>query len=682
MTDAEAKNRIEALTTELNEHNYRYYVLSAPVISDYEFDKKLRELEELEKRYPQYAFEDSPTKRVGGDITKSFKQVVHQYPMLSLSNTYSKQEVVDFINRVKKTVGEDVEFVCELKYDGVAIGLKYENGKLVQAVTRGDGVRGDDVTTNVKTIRSIPLKLRGSGYPESFEIRGEIIMSRQSFNRLNKLREETGEMPFANPRNAASGSLKMQDSAEVAKRGLDCFLYYMPGKNLPFDNHYDNMTEARKWGLKVPNYMAKCKTVDEIFDFIGYWDKARRDLPFDIDGVVIKVNSFRQQELLGYTAKSPRWAIAYKFKAEQAVTTLRSIDYQVGRTGAITPVANLDPVLLAGTVVKRASLHNADIIAKLDVRIGDTVYVEKGGEIIPKIVGVDLSKRPPGAVKITFISVCPACGTKLVREEGEAAWRCPNEEGCPPQLKGKLEHFVSRRAMNIDSLGEGKIDLLFDKELVRNPADLYDLTFSDLIGLEKTYPAEEGKKERKVSFQEKTVENILNGIKQSVEVPFPRVLFALGIRYVGETVAKKLALHFGSIDRLMQADFETLIEVNEIGERIAESLLDYFKKPSNIHLIQRLKDHHLKFEMEQVDDNAGTGKLNGAAIVVSGVFKNFSRDELKALIEKNGGRNVASVSGKTDYLLAGENMGPAKKQKAERLGVRIITEEEFLKMIE
>jgi len=680
MTATEAKKKIEALTSELNEHNYRYYILSAPTISDYDFDLLLKELEKLEKDFPEFATEDSPTKRVGGDIAKEFTQVVHQYPMMSLGNTYSEQELTDFDRRVKKAIGEDVEYVCELKYDGVAIGLRYENGRLVQAVTRGDGIQGDDVTTNVKTIRSIPLTLRGDGYPEKFEIRGEVMLPHNSFDWLNKLREEAGEPLYANPRNVASGSLKMLDPAQVAKRKLDCFLYFILGENLPFNNHYDNLAEARKWGLKIPNYIVKCKTIDEIFEFINYWDKERGKLPFDIDGVVIKVNSYKQQEELGFTAKSPRWAISYKFKAERVSTRLLSIDYQVGRTGAVTPVANLRPVLLAGTTVKRASLHNADIISKLDVRPGDMVYVEKGGEIIPKIIGVNLDKRPPTAVKVEFIKQCPVCGTGLTRQEGEAAHYCPNENGCPPQIKGKLEHFIGRKAMNIDSLGEGKIELLFDKNLVHNVADLYDLKHSDLLGLEKVIPAGEGKAERKISFKEKTVGNILIGIEKSREMPFKRVLFALGIRHVGETVAKKLALHFGNIDKLMEADKESLTEVGEIGERIAESVISYFGKPSNLEIIRRLKAHRLKFETD-IKQVTVTEKLGGASFVVSGVFQNFSRDKLKLEIEKFGGKNVGSISGKTDYLLAGEKMGPAKKQKAEKLGVKIISEDEFLEMV-
>ncbi len=680
MDKKEAAKKIDDLSRELHEHNYRYYNLNAPVISDYEFDMKLKELEKLEAEFPDLAAPDSPTKRVGGEVTKEFRQVKHQYPMLSLGNTYSEQEVVDFLNRIKKSIDEPVEYVCELKYDGVAIGLRYDEGRLSLAATRGDGEQGDDVTANVRTINSIPLRLRGDAYPEHFEIRGEVMMPHAAFNSLNRARAEQGESPFANPRNAASGSLKMQDSAQVALRRLDCFLYFVLGENLPHDNHYDNLNAARKWGLKIPEYVAKCKTIDEIFEFINYWSTERVNLDFDIDGVVIKVNRYSQQEALGFTAKSPRWAIAYKFKAEQAATPLLSIDYQVGRTGAVTPVANLKPVQLAGTTVKRASLHNADIIAKLDVRIGDTVLVEKGGEIIPKIVGVDFEKRDPASQPVEFTRTCPECGTPLVRTPGEAAHYCPNENGCPPQIKGKLEHFISRRAMDIDSLGEGKIELLYDKGLVRNAADLYELKSDDLLGLEKTYPAEDGRKKRKVSFREKTVEKILNGIEASKQAPFPRVLYALGIRYVGETVARKLCEHFKNIENLRRADFQTLVDVREIGEKIAESILEFFSRESNNTLVNRLKDHGLQFELSETEARRG-GKLDGLTFVVSGTFENFSRDGIKETIEKNGGKNVGSVSGNTDFLVAGEKMGPAKREKAEKLGVKIISEKDFMEML-
>lgn len=680
MMREEAKARIEALTNELNEHNYRYYVLSEPVISDFEFDMKLKELERLEAQFPEFAASDSPTKRVGGEITKEFRQVKHEYPMMSLGNTYSEQEVVDFINRVKKGISGDVEFVCELKYDGVAIGLRYENGKLTMGVTRGDGEQGDEVTANIRTIRSVPLKLHGTGFPEKFEIRGEVMMTRDAFDKLNEAKIENGDQPFANPRNAASGSLKMQDSAEVSKRNLDCFLYHLNGENLPHNNHYDNIQECRRWGFKIPKFMAKCRTIDEIFEFINYWEHERRQLNFDIDGVVIKVNSYAQQQELGFTAKSPRWAIAYKYAAESGATRLLSIDYQVGRTGAVTPVANLEPVLLAGTTVKRASLHNADIIKKLDVRIGDIVFVEKGGEIIPKITGVNFGLRPANAVETVFIKNCPECETPLIRTEGEAAYYCPNDTGCPPQIKGKLEHFISRKAMNIDSLGEGKVEVLYENGLVTNVADFYKLNETDLLGLEKVLPATEDRKERKVSFREKTVQNILSGIEASRKVPFPRVLYALGIRYVGETVAKKLAFHFKNIDQIKQSDFDTLIAVNEIGEKIAESILEYFENPVHLQIISDLRAAGLQFEIEE-SHSTGEGKLSGKTILVSGVFQHFSRDEIKQVIEQHGGKNVSSVSGNTDFLVAGDNMGPAKRQKAESLGVKIISEEEFLVMI-
>jgi DNA ligase (NAD+) len=536
------------------------------------FDMKMKQLEQLEKQYPDLAFSDSPTQRVGGAITKEFKQVRHEYPMLSLGNTYSEQEIIDFVTRVKKLIPEKVEYVCELKYDGVAIGLRYENGRLVSGITRGDGEQGDDVTTNIKTIRSIPLRLRADGYPEKFEIRGEVMMTRDVFDQINEERVEIGEQPFANPRNAAAGSLKMQDSAEVAKRSLDCFLYYLVGDRLPINNHYDSLRECRRWGFKIPNYIAKCSSVEDIFDFIQYWNTARRDLNFDIDGVVIKVNSYEQQQALGFTAKSPRWAIAYKFEAESAATELLSIDYQVGRTGAITPVANLAPVTLAGTTVKRASLHNADIIEKLDIRVGDVVFVEKGGDIIPKITGVDFNKRPKSSQTTEFIRQCPECGATLIRNEGEAAHYCPNDSGCPPQIKGRLEHFISRKAMNIESLGEGRIEILYENDLVKSISDFYYLSNESLLGLEKIFPADGEKKERRVSFREKTVENIMTGIENSKQVPFQRVLYALGIRYVGETVARKLAVHFGNIDALIMANIETLTSVPEIGERIVRRI--------------------------------------------------------------------------------------------------------------
>jgi DNA ligase (NAD+) len=680
MTKEEAKKRVAELTEEINRHNYRYYVLSSPEISDYEFDLLLEELTRLEAGFPELISPDSPTQRVGADLTREFVQVKHKYPMLSLGNTYTEEEIAEFDARVRKLLGEDPEYICELKFDGIAIGLTYNKGKLVQALTRGDGTQGDDVTTNVKTIKSIPLNLWGV-FPEEVEMRGEVFMPRSSFDKLNEDREKNGLQLFANPRNAAAGSLKMQDPAEVSKRNLDSYLYYMLGENLPADNHYQCLQKAKEWGLKISPYIAKCNTLEEIYSFISIWNTGRKELLFDIDGIVIKVNSFRHQEILGYTAKSPRWAIAYKFKAERVSTPLLSIDYQVGRTGAVTPVANLKPVQLAGTTVKRATLHNADIIRKLGLHVGDHVFVEKGGEIIPKVIGPDLEHRSADAREVEFITHCPECGTLLEREENEAAWYCPNEYGCPPQIKGKLEHFISRRAMNIDSLGEGKVELLFDKGLVSNAADLYDLKYEQLLGLEKVYEAEEGQKERRISFREKTVTNILQGIEQSKSTPFDRVLYALGIRFVGETVAKKLAYHFGSIDLVRQAGFDELKEVEEIGEKIAGSVVSFFENRVNLEIIERLRAKGVSFELERTGSVVTEDKLGGKTFVISGVFQNFSRDQLKEMIEKYGGKNTSSVSAKTDYILAGEDMGPAKLKKANELDIKIISEEEFLGMI-
>jgi DNA ligase (NAD+) len=681
MTAEEAKRRIAALTDEINRHNYQYYVLSSPLISDYEFDLLLEELSRIEAEYPEFISPDSPTRRIGADLTKEFIQVNHRYPMLSLGNTYSEEEIADFDGRVRKLLGDEgPEYVCELKYDGVAIGLTYRNGKLVQALTRGDGTRGDDVTTNVKTIKSVPLNLWGD-FPADFEMRGEIFMPRSSFNNLNTERELNGLQLFANPRNAASGSLKMQDPAEVSKRNLDSFLYSMMADEMPADNHYQCMQKAKEWGLKISPYIAKCHTLEEIYAFIELWDTGRKELPFDIDGIVIKVNSYRQQEILGYTAKSPRWAIAYKFKAERVSTPLLSVVYQVGRTGTVTPVANLKPVFLAGTTVKRASLHNADIIKKLDLHEGDHVFVEKGGEIIPKVIGVDPDHRALNANEVRFITHCPECGAPLERQENEAAFYCPNDTGCPPQIKGKLEHFISRKAMNIDSLGEGKIELLYDKGLVHNVSDLYDLRYDQLLGLEKVYEADESQKERKISFREKTVENILSGIEQSKSTPFERVLFALGIRFVGETVAKKLAFHFGSIDAIMQASFDELKEVEEIGEKIAGSVISHFSIPSNVIIINRLREKGIIFQAEKTGPVVIEDRLGGKSFVISGVFQKFSREQLKEMIEKYGGKNTGSVTGKTDYLLAGEGMGPAKMKKAQSLGIKVISEDEFLAIL-
>ncbi|MBN2639118.1 MAG: NAD-dependent DNA ligase LigA [Bacteroidales bacterium] len=675
-----AKQKIQELSKEIEEHNYAYYVLAQPTISDYEFDQKLKELQKLEQDFPQYKLPDSPTDRVGGEPTNDFPTVKHKYPMLSLGNSYSLDEIRDFDNRVQKAVGHPVEYVCELKYDGLSISLTYENGLLVRAVTRGDGTQGDDVTYNVKTIKSIPLSLR-EGYSEALEIRGEVYLPHKAFQELNEAREEIGENSFANPRNAAAGSLKMLDPKEVAKRKLDAFLYYIPHELPGVSTHYEALKFVRKLGFKISNNIAVCNNLNEVFEFINDWDIGRKTLPFDIDGIVIKVNDLHLQKELGFTAKTPRWAIAYKFKAEQAETILESIDYQVGRTGAVTPVANLKPVPLAGTTVKRASLHNADVMAQLDVRIGDTVYVEKGGEIIPKIVGVNLNLRPDYAVPSDFIKTCPECGTPLVRTEGEAAHYCPNEDHCPPQIKGKLEHFISRKAMNIDSLGEGKIKMLYDNQLVADIADLYELNVENLTGLERIIPAEEGKKEKKISFREKTVQKILSGIEQSREVPFARVLYALGIRFVGETVAKKLAEYFKNIDNLMNASLETLISVDEIGEKIAASILEYFSRDEHIKIIQRLKENGLQMEIPVSEKALVSNILEGQSFVVSGVFSR-SRDELKNLIEQFGGRNVSALSAQTNYLIAGDNMGPAKKLKAEKLNIPIISEKDFEKMIQ
>lgn len=679
MNELQAKERIQELTDVLNEHNHRYYVLAQPVISDYEFDRLMKELEDLESRFPNLKVPDSPSQRVGGDITKTFRQVAHKYPMLSLANTYSEKELWDFDARVRKSLNEPFEYVCELKYDGVSISLIYDRGRLERAVTRGNGFEGDDVTTNVRTIRSIPLRLRGD-FPDIFEIRGEIFMEKAKFARLNEERINEGEVPFANPRNSSAGSLKMQDSAEVARRPLDCFLYFLLGDQLPHDNHYDNLMKAKTWGFKVPPYVAKCKQMDEVLDFIREWEDQRAALPFEIDGVVIKVNRYAQQSRLGATAKSPRWAIAYKYQAEQVQTRLLKIAYQVGRTGAITPVANLQPVLLAGTTVKRASLHNEDIIRKLDVRVGDWVYVEKGGEIIPKIVGVNLTLRDGSLPPVVFISHCPECGTELVKQEGEALHYCPNELGCPPQIKGRIAHFISRQAMDIDSLGEGKLEMLIDHGLVNTAADLYDLTYDRLIGLEKVILGQEGKKDKKISFQEKTVNNILKGLEASKKIPFDRVLYALGIRFVGQTIARKLARHFQSVAELHKASYEELLSVDEIGEKIASSVVDYFSKDLNLEIIRRLDEKGLQFELEEKQEQAG-GILSGKTIVASGRLAQFSREEIKLFIEKHGGKAASSVSGNTDFLLAGENIGPNKLAKAKELNIPIFNEDEFLEMV-
>ncbi len=675
MSKKEIEQRIQTLSKEIEEHNHRYYVLDKPTISDFAFDKLLEELIQLEKEHPEFLKADSPSQRVGGAVTKVFKSVKHQYPMLSLSNSYSEEDIRDFDRRVREGLGlgEDlfgnakVEYVCELKFDGLSIGLTYEKGQLLQAVTRGDGVQGDEVTTNVKTIRSVPLRLSGN-FPDRFEIRGEIFLPRKVFDEINREREDIGESPLANPRNAASGTMKMQDSAVVASRKLDCYLYHLLGENLNYEGHFESLEAAKKWGFKISEHLQLCKGIEEVLDYIHHWEQQRFKLPFDIDGIVIKVNNYKQQRHLGFTAKSPRWAIAYKYKAEQVSTQLLSIVYQVGRTGAITPVANLKPVALGGTTVKRASLHNADIIEKLDVRVGDYVFVEKGGEIIPKIVAVDLNKRQPDALKTHYITHCPECGTELKRSEGEAAHFCPNQNFCPPQVKGRIEHFVSRRAMNIDSLGSETIEQLYEAGLIKSMADLYDLKKEDLLPLDR--------------MAEKSAQNLIDGIEASKAVPFERVLFALGIRHIGETTAKKLAKKFRSLTALMKASREDLLEADEVGEVIAESLLEYFSSEQNRVLLERLIHKGLTFELHESQIKAGSDKLKGLSIVISGVFTKHSRDELKDLIELHGGKNSGSISGKTSFVLAGENMGPEKLKKAQGLGVKLISEEEFEKLIQ
>jgi len=674
MSFPSVKERIEQLSKEIEHHNYNYYALDNSTISDFEFDMLLEELIRLEKQNPELASPYSPTQRVGGQITKEFKSVTHKYAMQSLANSYSKDDLKDFDDRVKKGLGitstdlfsTDVEYVCELKFDGLSISLTYEHGKLIQAVTRGDGLQGDDVTTNVKTIRSIPLNLK-EDFIDYFEIRGEIFLPRKAFDEINKEREELGEALLANPRNAASGTMKMQNSAVVAKRKLDCFVYYMMGENLPAKSHYENLEKAKTWGFKISPYTKLCNSIDEVFDFIDDWDKKRNDLSFDIDGIVIKVNNYTQQQQLGFTAKSPRWAIAYKFKAEQVSTILEEITYQVGRTGSITPVANLKPVLLAGTTVKRASLHNADIIEKLDVRLGDYVFVEKGGEIIPKIIGVDLSKRKPNAEVVKYITHCPECGSELIRRDEEANHYCVNENHCPPQIKGKIEHFVSRKAMNIDSLGGETIEQLYNAKLINNIADIYELKKEQLLPLER--------------MAEKSVNNLLEGIEASKQIPFERVLYGIGIRHVGETTAKKIARKIKNMDAIVNASEEELIQIDEVGEVIAKSIAAFFADAENKNIIERLKRYGLQFELSEEQLQSTTDKLQGRTFVISGVFQKHSRDELKDLIEKNGGKNTGSISAKTNYVLAGDNMGPEKLKKAEKLGVTIISEDDFLNLI-
>ena len=661
------KDKIKALREALEQHNYNYYVLSAPTISDREFDEMMKELQVLEEAHPEYADPHSPTQRVGSDLSKEFEQVVHKYPMLSLGNTYSEDEVKDFYERIARDLNEPFEIVAELKYDGTSISLTYEDGRLVRAVTRGDGTRGDDVTANVKTIRSVPLKLMGDRYPATFEIRGEILLPWAEFDRLNKEREEQEEPLFANPRNAASGTLKQQNPAVVAARKLDAYFYYLLGEELPAETHFDNLEAARSWGFKIPSVIRVCNSLEDIYDYIAYWDVERKNLPVATDGIVLKVNSLRQQRNLGFTAKSPRWAIAYKFQAERAVTRLNSVSFQVGRTGAVTPVANLEPVLLAGTTVKRASLHNADIIEGLDLHLGDKVFVEKGGEIIPKIVGVDVEAR--GLLvgdKVRFIRSCPECGTPLMRPEGEAAHYCPNEAGCPPQIKGKIEHFVTRRAMNIN-MGPETVEDLYEAGYIKDTADLYTLEIADLLRLER--------------WADKSARNLMASLEESKQVPFERVLYGLGIRFVGETVAKRLVSAFHSMEQLEQASFEDLTAVDEIGERIARSIIAYFADERNRTLVNRLKEYGLQMSVAEEKLANRSEKLKGLSIVISGTFAKHSRDEYKAMIEQHGGKNSGSVSGKTDYILAGDNMGPAKLEKAAKLGVKIINEDEFLNMI-
>ena len=659
---------IDQLSNELHRHNHLYYVENSPEISDFEFDQLMKQLQELEAKHPEMVLDSSPTKRVGGDITKKFNTIAHKYPMLSLSNTYSRDEIVEWENRIKKSIEHKIEYVCELKYDGVAIGVAYKKGKLHAAVTRGDGTVGEEVTANVKTIKTIPLILK-DGYPDDFEIRGEIFYPIAEFERVNHERKLNDEQLYANPRNLAAGTLKLQDSKLVAERGLDCFLYGVYGEDLPFKSHIDSVLGAKEWGFKVPsitdNYIRKTDSIDGIMEFIAYWDEQRKTLPFEIDGIVIKVNEYDAQSELGFTAKSPRWAIAYKFKAERVETFLESVDFQVGRTGAVTPVANLTPVQLGGTTVKRASIHNADQIEKLDLHYNDQVYIEKGGEIIPKIVDVNLSFRSNNSKKVEFISHCPECHSELMQKEGEVQHFCPNEKECPPQLKGKIEHFIGRKAMNIDGLGSETVEVLYRTGLVKSIADLYQLTFDQLINLDR--------------MAEKSANNLLKGLKESLNVPFEKVLFAIGIRFVGETVAKKLAKHFGSIDAIATASYEELVAVDEIGEKIAISLKNYFSDKQNIELIFNLKKIGLQFEA--IKTESFSSRFTRMSFVVSGVFKAFAREELKQLIEENGGKNVSAISAKTTYLVAGENMGPSKLDKATKLGVKIISEDEFIQLL-
>ncbi len=669
MSSTEAKNRIHALATELKQHNYNYYVLAMPTIADFDFDKKLEELSSLEKQFPEFAEPDSPTQQVGGEITKEFETVKHKWPMMSLGNTYSEQELLDFDQRIRKAIGDDFEYVCELKFDGLSMSVTYQDGKLTRAVTRGNGVEGDDVTTNVKTIHSIPKKLdTNGGYPEHFEIRGEVFMHRKAFDRLNDERIEQGEVPYANPRNFASGTIKLQDSGEVAKRPLDAFMYFLYTDKQLFKTHWESINAVKSWGFHVCEHTKLCKNITEVMDFIGVWEEGRFGLSYDIDGIVLKVNSYAQQQELGFTAKSPRWAIAYKYKAQQTETILESVSYQVGRTGSVTPVANLKPVLLAGTTVKRASLHNANEILRLDLHEGDSVFVEKGGEIIPKIISVNPLKRNPNAEPIEYITHCPECGTELVRKEGEANHYCPNDEGCPPQIVGKMQHYVGRKAMNIDGLGDETIETLHRKGLLNHISDIYEL---------KDHDAELKQMDR---FGEKSITNMLDGIEKSKQMPFEKVLFGLGIRYVGETVAKKLVAYFKNIDNLMKASLEELIAVDEIGTRIAESLVEYWADPKHVDQIEKLRAAGLQFISEEKEVVLASDKLDGKTFIISGTFER-SRDELKDIIEQNGGKILSSISAKLNYLVAGDNMGPSKLEKATKLNIPIISDEELLKMI-
>ncbi len=675
-----AAKRIESLKESLEEHNYRYYVLADPVISDYDFDMMMHELEELERSYPELHDPNSPTQRVGGSITKEFATFVHLRPMLSLANTYSRGELLEFDQRIRRSISASFHYTAELKFDGIAIALHYEHGRLVRAVTRGDGEKGDDITANIMTIRAVPLKLRGEGYPDILEMRGEVVMPVEQFRQMNLQRVQVGEQPFANPRNAAAGTLKIQDSAEVARRPLDCYCYHMLGDSLPSVSHYQNLDKARSWGFKISEHLRYCNTVEEVLDFIEVWDAKRHTLPFQTDGVVVKTDELPVQDSLGFTAKSPRWAVAYKFRAEQARTRLKSVEFQVGRTGAVTPVANLEPVELAGTTVQRASLHNADIIGNLQLHYGDMVLVEKGGDIIPKIVGADATIRNLFSEPVSFPETCPACGTTLIRNEGEAQHFCPNDT-CPPRLKGAIEHFISRKAMDINSLGEGKTELLFNTGLIKNVADLYDLTYDKLIGLEKTLASDTDGKPRKISLKDKSVRNILDGIENSKKVPYERTLFALGIRFVGETVAKTLAKHFPSIHELRSATATELIEVPDIGERIAQSVAEWFNRPDNVEVLERLEKAGVNLSAEKQEHVTTSGKLQGLSFVVSGVFEGMERNALKELIEMHGGRNLSTVSSGCSYLIAGSNMGPSKREKAEKLGIPVINLEQFQAML-